>query len=42
MQNSQELTFAVEPMLNILCKHSFCDFAKILQGFYPSLVKNNF
>ena len=28
-QNSRELTFAVEAMLNILRKHSFCDFVKI-------------
>ena len=28
-QNSRELTFAVEAMLNILWKHSFFDFVKI-------------
>ena len=29
-------------MLNILCKHSFCDFVKIPKKFLPSLVKNNY
>ena len=28
-----ELTFVVEPMLNILCKHSFCNCLKIPQKF---------
>ena len=25
-KKERQLTFVVEPMLNILCKHSFCDF----------------
>ena len=29
----------IEPMLNILCKHSFSDFAEIPQSFFPSLLK---
>ena len=33
MQNSRQLTLVVKPMLNILCRHSFCDFIKILQKF---------
>ena len=34
-QNSRQLTFVVKSMLNILCRHSFCDFAKIPQKFLP-------
>ena len=34
-KNSWKLTFAVEPMLNILFKYSFCDFVKIPQKFLP-------
>ena len=30
-----QLTFEVEPMLNILSKHSFCSFVKIMRKFFP-------
>ena len=36
-QNSRELTFVVEPMLNNSCKHCFCDFVRIPHKFLPFL-----
>ena len=33
--NSKQLTLVVKSMLNILCRHSFCDFVKIPQKFLP-------
>ena len=36
-QNSRELTFVVEPMLGILCKHSFCDFVTAKVSSLPLL-----
>ena len=35
VQNSWQLTFVVKPMLNILCKRSFCDFVKTPEKFLP-------
>ena len=34
VQNSGKLAFVVETMLNILCKHRFCDFIKIPKKFF--------